>query len=80
MKSPKQFKAEYILNRVSMLNTLKKCRHVVEKIALDGIETEEEEIIAKIACSIIASEYYYDDAVMNDKTSKDGEYPLFPTG
>ena len=70
-------KAQYILNRVDMLKTLKPYRTVIEKISKDGIETEDEHRIAKIACSMIASEYYYDEAIMEDK-SGDDDLSFFP--
>ena len=76
----KQRKAEYILNRVEMLNAFKAHRDVIEKISLEGVSNEEENRIAKIACSIIASEYHYDDSVMDDKTSSDGDFPVLPFG
>ena len=63
-----------------MLNAFKKHREVIEKIALDGVSSEEENRIAKIACSIIASEYHYDDSIMNDKTGSDGDFPVLPFG
>ena len=63
-----QRRAQYILNRVEMLKSLKKHREVIERIALHGIKTEEEEVIAKTVCCMIASEYHYDDAVLNDRT------------
>jgi hypothetical protein len=66
-----QRKAQYILNRVEMLKTLKSHRKIVEKIAVNGVETDEEHRIAKIACCMIASEYYYDESVMEDKTGGD---------
>ena len=71
-KDQSQRKAKYILNRVDMLKALKKqYRAVVEKIATDGIETKEEHRIAQIACSIIASEFYYDETIMENKTGDD---------
>ena len=73
-KKGSQKKAQYVLNRVDMLKTLKKSRTVIEKIALDGIETDEEHRIAKIACSMIAAEFYYEESVMKDKRGDECDF------
>jgi len=67
-----QRKAKYVLNRVDMLKTLKSHRKTLEKIVLEGIETEEEHRLAKVACSMIASELYYNESIMEDKSGGGG--------
>ena len=69
-------KAKYILNREDMLKQLKRLRPMLQKIVLEGIETEEEKSVARVACSVIVSDFYYNEAVMEDKTGKDGSFPL----
>ena len=68
----RQRKAEYSLNRVDMLRKLKESRRQLENIAIDGIKTKDDERIARIACSILAADYYFEESVMQDKTGEDG--------
>jgi len=74
-KTDVQRKAQYVLNRVDMIKTLKHYRKTIEKIALDGVDTEEEHRIAKIACAMIASEFYYEEFIMENK---DGDSDMMP--
>ena len=64
----KRMKAKYILNRNELIKKLKGHRAILEKVALEGATTEEEMRMARTACSILASDLYYEDSVMDDKT------------
>ena len=67
----KSLEASYYLQRVEMLRELKPYREILEGISVNGIRDAEEERLAKIACSIIASDYHYEDSIMGNKTGGD---------
>ena len=72
----KKLEADYFLGRVNLINKLKPFRKTLEKIGLKGIETEEDERVAKIACSILASDYIYEESLLK---SRRGNYRPFIT-
>ena len=68
-----QLKAKYQLNRHKMVNKLKKCLPILERVALNGItdlNAKDDIRIATIACCLLVSEIYYEKEVMSDKTGK----------
>ena len=69
-ESKKSLEASYYLRRVDMIRKLKRFRKDLERIAVDGIKTAEDETIAKIACSILASDYGYEESIMGVKGGK----------
>jgi len=75
-KQRKSLEANYYLGRVEMMKKLKPYQKKLEDIAASGIKDEEGERIAKIACSILASDYLYEESVLNNKTG--GYDPLIP--
>lgn len=72
-KEKKKLEASYYLNRVDMMRNLKGYLSTLEKIANEGIEDAEEERIARIACSVLASDFHYEDSLMNKKR-RGGDY------
>jgi len=69
-ENKKSSEASYYLRRIDMIRGLKPHREILEKIAFKGIDTPEEEKIAKIACSILASDYHYEESIMGVKGGK----------
>ena len=67
-KNKKSLEASYYLNRTDMVRKLKKYRGILEKIALKGIQDDGDERVAKIACSILASDYHYEDSIIDNKS------------
>ena len=63
-------KANYTLNKVDMLRELKSKIKVLENITLNGIMTPEEHRLARVACSVLVSDFYFEDALMADKTGE----------
>jgi len=53
----------FMLNRVSMLNDLRSMREALENISKHGIKTDTEERLARICCTIIVSDMYFEDDV-----------------
>lgn len=72
----KQKQAQYILNRVDLIKGLKAHAHILEKIVAEGIETEEDQRVAKVACCVILAEFHYEDEVMNDKSDNDSGFMI----
>ena len=69
-ESKKSLEASYYLQRIGMVRKLKYFRKDLERIALEGIKNDEDETIAKIACSILASDYHYEESIMGAKGGK----------
>lgn len=66
----KAFKAKYKVDRVGLIRMIKQHRIALKKIALEGIDTEDEVKIARAACSILASDLFHEESVMKDKTGE----------
>ena len=62
--------SEYRSNRLGMMTDIKKYRHIIEHIVHNGVETTEEQRVARIACCILAADLFVEDAIMEDKTGK----------
>ena len=69
---PKRLKdsSEYIkykMDRSILLEKVRIKKETVEKIVSEGIETEEEEILARGICSIVLSDLSFEEARKKDK-------------
>lgn len=70
-ESLKQSKAKYLLGKNTMMKYAKNLLPFLEKVAKDGITSDssiEEIKSARIACCMVISDIYYEQAVMEDKT------------
>jgi len=74
-KEKKQMQASYFLKRIKMVKELSLYINSLEEIAFNGINSDEDERLAKIACSIMASDYHYENSLLEDKTG-DSYKPL----
>jgi len=66
----KMMKGKYLLNRNDLMKKIKSHREILERVALEGIKTDDENRIARIACSILASDLHYEDSVLVDKVNE----------
>jgi len=60
--------AEFKLNRLSLIRSLSERKDILDRIVMSGITDEESFNVARVACSVIASDLAFEEAMMKDKT------------
>lgn len=53
---------EFVFQRIALWNKIKTLKPVINKIVLEGIETEDESKIARGVCSFVLAEMEYEDS------------------